>query len=114
MLPKPHRLRHTADIALVKQHGQSKRHPLIILLVRKNELEVSRFAFITSKRVGNAVVRNRRRRLMREAVRKHLPNLHGGNDCLLIARQGASTVSYSEIETAVFQLLHRISMFADE
>ncbi len=114
MLPKSHRLHHAADIALVKRHGQSKRHPLIILLVRKNELEVSRFAFITSKRVGNAVVRNRIRRLMRESIRLHLPNLHEGNDCLLIARQGSDEVAFVEIETAVSQLLHRVRMFVSE
>ncbi len=114
MLPKPYRLRYTADIALVKRQGQSRRHPLVILLVRKNGLGVSRFAFIASKRVGNAVVRNRRRRLMREAVWLHLPNLYRGNDCLLIARQGSDGASFVETETAVSQLFHRVRMFTNE
>ncbi len=113
MLPKPYRLRHTADVALVKRYGKSARHPLIILLIRKNNLDVSRFAFVASKRVGNAVVRNRRRRLMREAVRLHLPNLRGGSDCVLIARQGNDDMPFSEMETAVSRLLHRVHLFAN-
>jgi len=114
MLPKPHRLRQTADIARVKKQGRSNHHSLLILLVQENGLAVSRFAFVASKRVGNAVVRNRRRRLMREAIRLHLPALRGGKDCLLIARQGDDSVTFAEMETAVSQLLHRAHMLGNE
>ena len=114
MLPKPHRLRQSADIAHVKKQGRSKHHPLLILLVQENGLEASRFGFVASKRVGNAVVRNRRRRLMREAIRLHLPTLRGGRDCLLIARQGNDLVTFSEMETAVTKLLRRASMIDNE
>ena len=114
MLPKPHRLRQSADIAHVKKQGRSKHHPLLILLIRENGLEASRFGFVASKRVGNAVVRNRRRRLMREAIRLHLPTLRGGKDCLLIARQGDDSVTFSEMETAVSKLLRRANMFGNE
>jgi len=113
MLPKPHRLRHTADIAHVKKQGRSNHHPLLILLVQENGLAVGRFGFVASKRVCNAVVRNRRRRLMREAIRLHLPALCGGKDCLLIARQGNDSVTFAEMETAVSRLLRRAHMFAN-
>lgn len=113
MLPKPHRLRHTADIARVKKQGRSNHHPLLILLVQENGLAVSRFGFVASKRVGNAVVRNRRRRLMRESIRLHLPALRGGKDCLLIARQGNDSVTFAEMETAVSKLLRRTHILAN-
>ena len=113
MLPKPHRLRHSAAIAQVKKQGRSKHHPLLILLVLDNGLAVSRFGFIASKRVGNAVVRNRRRRLMREAIRLHLPQLRGGMDCLLIARRGDDSVTFAEMETAVIQLFRRARLIQE-
>lgn len=114
MLPKPHRLRQSADIARVKKQGRSNHHPLLILVVQENGLAASRFGFVASKRVGNAVVRNRRRRLMREAIRLHLPALRGGKDCLLIARQGNDSVTFAEMETAVSQLLHRAHLFGSQ
>lgn len=107
MLPQPHRLNHAADLAVVQQQGRSWRHPLAILLVRQGSGEVSRFAFIASRRVGKAVVRNRARRLLREAVRLHLDKIQPGWDCVWIARPLLPQASYAEVETAVLQLLER-------
>jgi len=66
---------------------------------------VSRFAFVASRRVGNAVVRNRVKRLLREAVRGHLDEIQPGWDCIWIARPQLSRASFAEVETAVLQLL---------
>ena len=105
MLPPQHRLKRKSDVALVRQQGQSWRHPLLVLLLRTNEQEISRFAFVASRYVGKAVVRNRVKRLLREVVRHHLPHIAGGWDCLLIARAGLAQASYAEVNAAVAQLL---------
>lgn len=113
MLPPRHRLKRSSDVVLVRQQGQSWRHPLLILLIRANEQEVSRFAFVASRFVGKAVVRNRVKRLLREAVRHLLPHMAGGWDCLLIARTGLSQASYVEVNTAVAQLLSRANLLRE-
>ena len=87
---------------------------MLILLVRENGLAVSRFGFVASKRVGNAVVRNRRRRLMREVIRLHLPQIRGGSDCLFVARRGDDSVTFAEMETAVCKLLRRAHLLGNE
>jgi len=105
MLPPLHRLKHSADVTLVQQRGRSWRHPLCILLSKQGNTEASRFAFVASKRVGKAVVRNRVKRLMREAVRLHLGDIQPGWDCVWIARPQLSQASFAEVETAVLHLL---------
>ena len=105
MLPQPHRLKRSADVSLVRRYGSSWRHPLCILLSKQGGGAVSRFAFIASKRVGKAVLRNRVKRLLREAVRLHLNEIQPGWDCVWIARPQLSQASFAEVETAVLHLL---------
>lgn len=110
MLPQPHRLKRSAEVAIVQQQGRSWRHPLCILLSKAGETEASRFAFVASKRVGKAVVRNRVRRLLREAVRLHIGEIQPGWDCVWIARPQLSQATFAEVETAVLQLLARAKL----
>ena len=95
---------------LVRREGRSWRHPLAILLIRANEQEVSRFAFVASRAVGKAVTRNRAKRLLRASMYGHLPSIAGGWDCLLIARTGLIQASFEEVDTAVSQLLTRANL----
>jgi ribonuclease P protein component len=55
-----------------------------------------RVGFTVSKKVGNAVVRNRVRRRLREIVRlSDAERLHAGNDYVLIGRRGALGVPFA-------------------
>lgn len=110
MLQPHHRLRRPADVQRVRQAGKSWRHPLVILLVQSNPLPVSRFAFVASRHVGKAIHRNRAKRLLREVVRAHLPEIQPGWDCVLIARPSLSTATLGEVDTAVTQLLQRAKL----
>ncbi len=126
MLPKRYRLRRRLEVQRVMRRGRRRRHPLAILLAlpaekKMNQLDEvtdldrgseSRFAFSASRRVGNAVSRNRAKRLLRSAVHSNLTEIEPGWDCLFIAREGASRASYGEVETAVNQLLSRARILA--
>ncbi|WP_321397094.1 ribonuclease P protein component [Emcibacter sp.] len=57
-----------------------------------------RVGYTTSKKVGNAVVRNRARRRLREVVRKVLPEKgQSGQDYVLIARAGIEDCSFDDL-----------------
>ena len=49
--------------------GKSKVSRFMVIIYKKNGLKYSRLAYVSSKKVGNSVRRNRSRRLMREAYR---------------------------------------------
>jgi ribonuclease P protein component len=104
------RLRRAADVAHVRREGQAWRHPLMVLLVCPNGRSHSRFGFVTSRRIGKAVVRNRVKRRLREAVRRQMADLAAGWDCLFIAREPIAQAEYGAVETAVTQLLRRANL----
>ena len=65
----------------------------------------SRLGLTVSRRVGNAVVRNRVKRWIREAYRRQARTLPAGHDLVVIARPAAATVGYA----ATFQTLERLA-----
>lgn len=60
--------------------------PLVVTYVLKNRLGVTRVGITTSKKVGNAVVRSRARRVIREAYRGLCPRVKPGYDLVFVAR----------------------------
>jgi ribonuclease P protein component len=104
---KRFRLRKNSDFQRVRREGRSWAHPLLILCVLRNDLGYSRFGFSASRRVGGAVVRNRAKRLMREATRLRQARIADGWDMVLIARQPMQEADFHQVDRAVGQLLRR-------
>lgn len=104
---RSHRLRQYTDIQAIRTNGQRCNHPLAVLLFRPNHGQNSRFAFVAGRHTGNAVQRNRAKRLLREAVRLHLNDIGAGWDCLFIVRQATPQAAFTDVEEAVLHLLKR-------
>ena len=62
---------------------------------------------------GNAVVRNRTRRRLREALRPVYPLVKDGFIIVLVARQAAVEASFAEIESDLRLLLNRAALLRD-
>ncbi len=72
--------------------------PAFVLQVHRREDDRVGIGFTASKRVGNAVERNRARRRLREVARLHLPR-HGlaGHDHVLVARKAALDRPFAQL-----------------
>ena len=70
-----------------------------------------RLGVITSRRIGNAVARNRARRLLREAFRRHQRELAFTLDLILIARQSIVGKPFSKVERDFLAGLRRARLW---
>jgi len=91
------RLRKSWEYQRVKQMGCKYSTSHFVLLVADNIVNTSRLGITVSRRVGNAVERNRIKRIVREYFRTNRIFLSQSNDYSVIARRGAAQLSSSEI-----------------
>jgi ribonuclease P protein component len=99
------RLRRRNDFDAVFRQSRALHNELLVLRSIPNALEHNRYGFITSKRVGKAVVRNRVRRRLKESVRV-LP-ANPGWDVVVSAKAKSAEASFQELNRSVIELLER-------
>ena len=109
--PKARRLSHRLEFERVKRDGVTRRGKFLMLNVVPVENSGTwRAGFVTSRRLGNAVVRNRVRRCLREIVRRHQQELREGFWFVLVARHEAASASYRALEQEWLRLATRASI----
>ena len=109
--PKARRLTRRSEYELVKRDGVTRRGKFLRLnAMRMENSGPGRTGFVTSARLGGAVVRNRVRRRLREIVRRHQHELRQGVWFVIIARHEAATASYGALEDEWLRLARRASI----
>lgn len=101
------RLTRSIDIKRVRDSGKSFAHPLLVLVKLPSAEKGPRVGFVTTRTVGNAVQRNRARRLMREAARVALPVISSAWDLVLVARNRMLTATFLDVQGALDVLIRR-------
>ena len=109
---KEERLTKPQQYSLVYRKGSSKASTLLVLRALPNGLPASRFGFSVSKRVGNAVTRNRLKRLLRE-ISPRVP-VKLASDIVFIVRPPAATADFATLKKTVEGLLARAGLLAGE
>jgi len=93
------RIRWSGDFARVRKNGRRLAHGCLIAnWTALPEDSQSRLGVVTSRKVGNAVVRSRARRLLRESFRRHQWELARPVDLVLVARPSIAGRSFLEVE----------------
>ena len=99
MLAAAHRLRSGADFTHTVRSGvRQGRRNVVLYAVPSGEVP-SRFGFIVSKAVGNAVTRNLVKRRLREAAALTVRVRPVGLDVVVRALPASSTASWDELST---------------
>ena len=93
---------------LAANRGLRIARPGFVLLARPNEAGAIRFGITVTKKIGNAVVRNRMKRRFRELLRDALP-AEGlpGHDHVLIGREGGVERDFTLLRAELTAALSR-------
>jgi ribonuclease P protein component len=98
--PKALRLLRRYEFLQVQEGGQKVPSDCLLALVKRNGRAYTRVGLTVSSKVGNAVVRVRLRRLLRELFRKRRGQWPPGLDVVLVVRSSAKEVSFTEMGRA--------------
>ncbi len=99
-------LKQNSDFRRAYGRGKSYSAPALVTYVLKNNRAgICRMGITTSKKIGNAVERNRCRRIIRAAFRELYPQLKGGYDLVFVARTRTKNVKSTDIKVCMLQHL---------
>jgi ribonuclease P protein component len=98
----------------VQDGGRKLSTPSFLVFVRSVEpdpstaaLAPARVGVTVTRKVGGAVVRNRIKRLVREAVRRHKMWFPAGREVVMVAKHPAAQLGYADVERELETLCSR-------
>ena len=100
------RLRRPAEFRAVRATGRRAANSLLIINAARSGQPVTRFGLSVGRRVGNAVVRNRLKRRLREVLKT--VNVEGGWDVVVVARSGAADAGFQQLHSSICSLAGRL------
>ena len=110
-LPKKKRLASNRQFKAVMDNGRRFINGVLMLYMAQNDCEYSRLGVSVGKSHGNAVVRNRLKRLLREAFRQGHDQIPSGYDYVLMLdprQTSRRQPTFEQINTSFLELLQRL------
>lgn len=92
------------EFSRIYAKGKSYVHPQLVLYVFKTKKKPTRVGFTATKKIGNAVVRNRARRVMKAALAEHLCPDSVGFDLVLVARGQTPHIKTPQLSKTIGKL----------
>jgi ribonuclease P protein component len=94
---KEEHVRKRQDYARIYAQGVRRYSERFTIIMCRNQTGIRRLGMTVSKKVGNAVQRNRVKRLLREFFRLNKSRLPASQDIVIIAKRGILPLTYSDV-----------------
>ncbi len=109
------KLHKNADFNKVLKNGKKLKTAFVNIYVlnRKDNNEIRRLGLITSKKVGNAVCRNKAKRRLREIFRTNKHKLTSGLDIIFILKPQINLTGYGKLKSTVLDCLKNAKFYND-
>lgn len=111
-MKRAYRLKKNEEFQRVFQRGTSVANRQFVVYQLKQKAQTNiRFGISVSKKLGNAVQRNRIKRQIKEVLRDEMPSLYQDRDVIIIARKPVSEMNYDEIRKSLNHVLKVAKLF---
>ena len=90
--------------------GKSAPEPCLVVYLRRNGKGENKLGVTVSNKLGNAVVRNRIRRKLREIYRLHEGSMRRGFDLVIVARGRSVKADYWRLETEFLRACKKLGV----
>ena len=102
---KHERIRHRSEFMRVYEHGKEIRSTSFVLhLLPNHQQHYRRLGITASKKIGNAVIRNRCKRLVRELFRRNKEKFPPGADVVIVVTRNMVGKRYAELEDELLNI----------
>lgn len=96
---EPGRLLKRAEFLAVRRGEKRRGRLFLVEVLNRGDGKAPRVGFTVTKKVGNAVVRNRVRRRLKEAVRTHAArDMATGNDYVIVGRDDVLSIPFDQLK----------------
>ncbi|KRQ85944.1 Ribonuclease P protein component [Caloramator mitchellensis] len=112
-MKKEEKIRKNRHFRIVYSRGKSFSDEILVAYVSKNKKNINRVGVSVSKKIGKSVVRNRVKRLIREAFRVNRQKFKVGHDIIFVARAKSANSSFSDVQKSIFNLLKRAGVLKE-
>jgi ribonuclease P protein component len=99
------KLKNNYDFRRVYKKGKSYVCPFFVIYINPNRNNNVRLGITVGKKIGNAVNRNRAKRVITAAFRSAYPQIAAGNDFVIVARTRILNVKSTKVEELLLKLL---------
>lgn len=101
-------LKENKDFRRLYYRGKSDASSCLVTYVMKSRLGKTRVGITSGKKIGNAVKRNRARRLIRAAFTEYEDRLNGDYDIVFVARTKTAQVKMQEVQKQMEDQLKKL------
>ncbi|WP_273123526.1 ribonuclease P protein component [Metabacillus sp. HB246100] len=109
---RKYRVKKNKDFQKIFKQGKSIANRQFVLYIMDNSTEKEfRIGLSVSKKIGNAVTRNKVKRLIRQVFLEEKDKLITGKEFIMIARKPAAEMNYHEVKGSVQHLLRKGKLY---
>ena len=106
------KIKENRDFRRAYKKGKSFVSPYVAVYVNKNRTKNIRLGITAGKKIGNAVCRNRAKRVITAAFRECLNDITPGYDFVIVARTRILSVKSTDVAVSLKKILHSAGVLA--
>lgn len=96
------------DFDKIIKEGKIVKNKCFVIYYLNNDIDIYRFGISVGKKIGNAVVRNYYKRIIRNICDNHKKLYSNSRDYIIITRKACTSLSFEEIEKSFVHLINII------